>query len=103
VSLDSLLGRNVSLENDVTYAVHTLQETVRQATDQIRATLGLLEARVADVTAFEFDDRDVLLSATAEATQSLVLANFAFAKVDRFDLPADLSVTLAEKMPEGSS
>jgi hypothetical protein len=97
VSLDSLLGRNVSLENDLTYAVHSLQEVARQAADQIKAIIGLLAARGDDVTAFEFDDRDELLTAVSEAAKSLLSADFAFARVRRFDLPADLNVTFAEK------
>lgn len=99
VSLDSLLGRNVNLENDLTYAVHGLQEAARQVADQITAAAHLFAARADDVIAFDFEDRDALLQPLGEACRSLVLADLALAKLRRFDLPADLSVHLAEKVP----
>lgn len=90
VSLDSLLGRNVNLENDLTYAVHSLQEAARQVNEQLRAAAQLFETRTNDVIAFEFEDRDALLEPLSEACRSLVLADLALCRVRRFELPADL-------------
>jgi transcriptional regulator with XRE-family HTH domain len=95
VSIDSLLGRQPGIENDLSFTLWTLLDSVRKALQQISTTAGTLHSRAAELNRFEFDGRETLQDAVLQATASLAQAMQALAAVSFFDLP-DSASTVAE-------
>jgi transcriptional regulator with XRE-family HTH domain len=87
VSLDTLVGRAVSTQNDFTYTLRSLISTARQAAFQIESTQTALRERVAELDTFEFPERDTLVQRCERALAALGQANAALAEVLR--LPHD--------------
>jgi transcriptional regulator with XRE-family HTH domain len=87
VSVDSLLGRQPGVENDLTFTLWALLDSIRQAMQQISVTAGTLHSRSTELNRFDFDGREMLQAGLLDATTDLTRAMGALATLSFFDLP----------------
>jgi len=97
VSLDSLLGRAVGLENDLAFAVRIAQQTARRHLDQVGDMIEANAQQAEEISGFDFAQRDELLSLIGAASEPLILADLALRQVERFALAVDAPVALANR------
>jgi transcriptional regulator with XRE-family HTH domain len=98
VSLDSLLGRNVGLENDLAYTLRAVQSTARHSQNQISGITTALGERCSDLAALQFAGCDTLQSQLLAASEALLQATATLRNVLAFELPADEAVTVAQHL-----
>jgi hypothetical protein len=98
VSLDSLLGRNVGLENDLAYTLRAVQSTARQSQNQISGIVTALGERCSDLAALKFTGSETLQSQLVAASEALLQATATLRNVLTFELPPDAAVTVAQHL-----
>jgi transcriptional regulator with XRE-family HTH domain len=91
VSLDSLLGRRVGLDDDIAYTLRLTEDTARRASDRIMATAMELRDRLVEVEAFEFNGSARLKIEITGAVNQLLAAATHVRKVAEFQ-PSPLPV-----------
>jgi transcriptional regulator with XRE-family HTH domain len=74
VSLDALMGRSVGSESDLVYTVQRVLQTSLQIPGQIALIERELRERVAEMEAFEFDDRRAIATDYRRAAKALARA-----------------------------
>jgi len=92
VSLDSLLGRRLGLENDLAYSLRELLNTSKQSWIQVSAMLTELRDRFMDLAPLEFEGREILEAGVRRAGDTLMAANNALFELSNFELPPEAVV-----------
>lgn len=81
MSLDTLLGRNLGPDRDLLYMLTALGRTAQQAAPLMRSVENDLRERVAELGAFEFDQRSAITDVCERTAAALRQANDALAKI----------------------
>lgn len=100
MSLDALLGRAASLDDDLSYALRSLRHGARRWDAQLSPIVAELDDASAEVYAFDFDGREDLMSAVSTLTQALIAAGLAARQIERFALPTGAAAVLADPLPD---
>jgi transcriptional regulator with XRE-family HTH domain len=72
VSVDSLLGRRVGLDDDIAYTLRMTGDTARRASDRIAAIVAELNDRLVEVSALEFNGNARLKIGLQHAVNALL-------------------------------
>lgn len=80
VSLDAMLGRNLGSGRDLVYALEALGQTAQQAA-LVSSLEAALRDRVAELSAFDFDERDDITAACDRMAVALAQANAELATI----------------------
>jgi hypothetical protein len=83
VSLDKLLGRDLGVERDLVYMLQSASQTALQAAPMIASLEASVSELITEISEFEFDERDELVSAWTQLSMLLSQAGEALAKLAR--------------------
>jgi transcriptional regulator with XRE-family HTH domain len=97
VSLDSLLGRRVGVENDLSNALGALQHAAEKATWEIGVIHGYVQHGFTELEPYQFESRQDLDSEGHRALDALLAAQDALANVAMFRLPRRVAVKLQDE------
>jgi transcriptional regulator with XRE-family HTH domain len=81
VSVDWLLGRDIGPQQDLVFTLQAASQTAQQAAPLVTSIERGLRERVAELRAFEFDERDAITAEYERAAAALAQAAAAFAKL----------------------
>lgn len=98
VSLDKLLGRDVGLDDDITYTLRMTEDTARRASDRIAATMTELSDRLVEVDALEFNGSARLKTELQGAVNALLKVTPHLRNVAEFQ-PSPLPVVRKRRTP----
>lgn len=100
VSVDTLLGRKVGLQNDVTHVLRGLQHVAGQATVDVGRILGGIQSWTAELERYHFTDWQDLNTALGKAQTALGEAQTALWDISAFELPSEAVVKLRDDILE---
>lgn len=100
MSLDSLLGRNKALENELSYAVRTLREVAQKSVWDVNAVQGSVRTAFIDLFEFEFEGREGFEVAGKQAMDALADAQSALFKLAYTEPAPEAAVRLRDDLVE---